>query len=137
MIHGGGEKKKMAITGLLSRRKKPAGGYFISSVGQRQNDAFREKKKRSFFPPHPHFKLPAGDFPPARSSDSRCGNARSYLCRRDGVWIGLGLFCTVKEQMSHAGASVQNRQRLDKRGDVVHPITHPSESVCVHDSMTL
>ena len=53
MIHGGGEKKKMAITGLLSRRKKPAGGYFISSVGQRQNDAFREKKKGAFFPPTP------------------------------------------------------------------------------------
>lgn len=55
----GGGKEKLAITGLLSRRKKPAGGYFISSVGQRQNDAIREKKKKRslgfFFSPHPPF----------------------------------------------------------------------------------
>lgn len=68
----GGGKEKLAITGLLSRRKKPAGGYFISSVGQRQNDAIREKKKKGawafFFLPTPHFKPPEGDFPPARKA---------------------------------------------------------------------
>ena len=55
---GGGET--LAITELLSRRKKPAGGYFMSSVGQRQNDAIRGKKKKKeirlfFFSPHPPF----------------------------------------------------------------------------------
>lgn len=135
MIHGGGGERKAGNNRTIKPEKEASRWIFYIICWSKTKWCYSgKKKKRSlgfFFSPHPPFYTACRRFSScAKSSDSRCGNARSYLCRRDGVWIGLGLFCTVKEQMSHTGASVQNW-----RGGVVHPITHPCENVRLHDSV--
>lgn len=96
---------------------------------------FGKKKKKGawafFFLPTPHFKPPAGDFPPARKAPTPAVEMLGLIYVGVTVFgLGSDCFAQSKSRWVTPEASVQNW-----RGGVVHPITHPCENVRLHDSV--
>lgn len=75
----------------------------------------------------PPFESAAGNSS-CMSPTSCCGKAPSYLCHGDGVYIGPGLFCKVKKQMSRTAAVYRTDSVWTNRAS-----SKSCDCVCLYD----
>lgn len=133
MIHGGGGGERKAGNNRTIKPEKEASRWiFYIICWSKTKWCYLGKKKKGawafIFLPTPHFKPPAGDFPPARKAPTPAVEMLGLIYV--GVTVfGLGSDCFAQSK-SRWVTPEQNW-----RGGVVHPITHPCENVRLHDSV--